>query len=377
MTAAHVVFDDYSLSWTPNVRWLFQQHSPDYTPAPKPVRGFYISGSYAAQRQLENTPGISSLVSFDLDVAALFFYEAAGRGGYGGYLVSESPSPQWLQFSGPKVLVGYPIEGVPDENRGKMHAIGPLPMAFTQTRNEVFGSGQIRSFPGNSGGPVCVDSGSGIYAPVGVYVGESDNAIVRAIDVRAVELINAAELAANRGTNSNTGGVIRITPIGTLGSFCDGYLTMTLTPPAAYAAGAAWRVAPRYTKYSSFTNWTMDRMAQVPLQNGPFEMEFRGAAGFLPPAPPDLSVPSCIHSNLVFDYFQLLPKLEVVGGRHLRLSGVTGTTYQVEYRSSLGPSNSWTALTNISFLTTNSTAVISNALGTLHSNRFWRARQVP
>lgn len=376
LTAAHVVFDDYSLSYRSNLRWLFQRHPPNYNPAPQTVRGYFVTSGYAAKREAEGTPGVSSTASYDLDVAALYFYEPAGRGGYGGYVVSESPAPQWLQTNAQKVLVGYPVEGVLDQNRGKMHALRPRTMSFAQASNTtVFSSTQIRGFPGNSGGPLCVLMPNGFYYPAGMYVGGSGNAIVRAIDSRAVELINLAELTANVGTNNDSGGVIRITPITGLG-FCDGYVTVTMEPASALAVGAAWRIAPRYTRFGTLTSWTNSATVKAALNNGPFEIEFRAAEGFLAPLPPDLNLLCGVRSNLVFTYAQLLPRLDP-SGPHLVLSGVTNRAYRVEYAPRPDGGTNWTPLTNITFPANRATAVISNALNGTASNRFFRAVRAP
>jgi hypothetical protein len=113
------------------------------------------------------------------------------------------------------------------------------------------------------------------------------------------------------------------------------------------------------------------------LNNGAFEIEFRGAEGFLSPSPPDLNVPCDFRSNLVFTYVQLLPRLDVLAGRHLVLSGVTNSRYRVEYNSRLGSTNPWTPITNITFPTNHGTAILSNALPTTNSNRFFRAVRLP
>jgi hypothetical protein len=83
-TAAHVVFDDGTLSYVSSLQWLFQRDRGTYEPTPQIPRGFYVFDGYATQRTTEATPGVSTPQSQNLDTAALYFLEDAGRGGYGG-----------------------------------------------------------------------------------------------------------------------------------------------------------------------------------------------------------------------------------------------------------------------------------------------------
>lgn len=88
LTAAHVVFDDRALTYLPasGVKWFFQRHAGDFEPAPQTPRGWCVLAGYAAQRQADGTPGLASVASQNLDVAALYFLESAGRGGLPGRL---------------------------------------------------------------------------------------------------------------------------------------------------------------------------------------------------------------------------------------------------------------------------------------------------
>jgi hypothetical protein len=89
-TAAHAVFDEGTLSYTTGRSGSFQRDRGTYEPKPQSPRGFYIFEGYAAQRAAEGTPGESSPESQNLDVAALYFLEDAGRGGSSGYLGSDA-----------------------------------------------------------------------------------------------------------------------------------------------------------------------------------------------------------------------------------------------------------------------------------------------
>ena len=383
LTAAHVVFDDFSLAWVGNAQWFFQRHAPEYNPAPQEVRGYFVNGGYAAQRNNES-PGVSSPASFDLDVAALYFYQAAGRGGYGGYLASDSPTPLWLLTNTfppltQRALVGYPVEGIAPANLGKMHRIGPTSMSFEQSTGAVFTCATIRGLPGNSGGPLCVQWSDGRYFPAAIYVGGSDKAIVRAIDSRAVELINLAELTSNLGTNQTGGGPVIFTitvPVGT----CYQSAYVTLAPPAALSAGAQWRVhyKPATSLPGSLSAWTGSSNSPILLNNKPDYLELAPAEGFQTPSTADYTL-GCVGTNLVFTYVQLLPRLGPLEAdtRHLVLLGVTNRTYRVEYNGRLGVTNGWLPLTNITFPANNGAAILSNALHNLPTNRFYCAVRVP
>ena len=89
-TAAHVVFDDGTLSYVTGLQWFFQRDAGVYQPTPQIPRGFYVFDGYATQRTAEHTPGVSSPASQNLDVAAMYFMADAGRGGSSGFLASDS-----------------------------------------------------------------------------------------------------------------------------------------------------------------------------------------------------------------------------------------------------------------------------------------------
>ena len=117
LTAAHMVFNDATLSYVNRAYWSFQQEAGVFQPEPMPARGWYVLSGYAAQRTNDLPPvgtlGVdqSSPQSRDLDVAALYFTARRRRGGYGGYLASDTVPNPWLTGSNLKMLVGYPVDG--------------------------------------------------------------------------------------------------------------------------------------------------------------------------------------------------------------------------------------------------------------------------
>jgi hypothetical protein len=141
----------------------------------------------------------------------------------------------------------------------------------------VFTTTSIRGYPGMSGGPVCVRYTNGRYYPAGVFLGGAGQAVVRAIDGAVADLINRADFTANTGQNNTGGGVITIT-VGSGGSGLLAYVQVTLGPPAAVAAGAAWRIQGT-TAWSTGTTYTAALAA-----GGSVTLEFKPIVGWNLPA---------------------------------------------------------------------------------------------
>jgi hypothetical protein len=283
LTAAHVVFDDASLTFATEARWFFQRHKGDYEPQPQAARGWYVFSGYAAQRQSENTPGLSSPSSQNLDVAALYFLAPAGRGGSTGYLVSDAGGTEWLQVSTEKILVGYPVDGISDNNVGRMHATLPSNVPFSRildpSVNRVFTTSAIRGYPGMSGGPVCVRYTDGRFYPAGIFLGGSGQTVVRAIDGGVAQLINRAEVTANTGDNNTSGGVIQLTSALAANSQCGGWLQVFIAPASATNVGR-WRIA---SSNSPYANRDFISGAIVPLTTGALQIVFTEVPGIARP----------------------------------------------------------------------------------------------
>jgi sugar lactone lactonase YvrE len=257
LTAAHLVFNDQTLSYVSQAYWFFQEEAGVFEPEPLQARGWYVLSGYASQRTNDVLGGLSpdqsSPQSRNLDVAALYFASPAAGGGYGGYLPSDATPNTWLTSMAEKMLVGYPVDGsqfdVANIVHGQMYEIGPQPYPLSQATDpladqQVYTASWMLSYPGNSGGPFYVRF-DGYYYPAGVYLGTLFNGVVpyasavRAFDSNVVSLVTMAAALGDSGTNNSGGGVITIIPTGVSSSH-PAYLLMTLGPPAAVAAGAAW-----------------------------------------------------------------------------------------------------------------------------------------
>lgn len=243
VTAAHVVFDDSALSFVEGIRWSFQHERGVFEAPPQIPRGMYTFTGYAGQRAADNSPGISSTPSQQLDVAALYFLEPAARGGASGFLASDSTANSWLTGPLDKMIVGYPVEGVTSDEVGRLHATPSVQSAFAFVTGRLFRTTALTSFPGNSGGPVCVRFTDGQFYPAAIYLGGTAETVVRAIDSQVVELINRGEVSGNGGANNVSPGITRVSS-GLSGTTLSALASVkvTLAPADAVRAGATWRI---------------------------------------------------------------------------------------------------------------------------------------
>jgi uncharacterized repeat protein (TIGR03803 family) len=297
-TAAHVVFDDATLSAATGVQWLFQRQQGTYEPVPQTPRGSYILSGYAAQRALDNNPGASSAASQNLDVAAVWFFEEdAGRDGFGGYLASDSLVNEWLVSDRLKTLVGYPLEDISAGNQGRIHATAAADVNFTLANARVYLTDDITSKAGNSGGPLSVQYDDGRYYPAAIYLGGTSQTRVRAIDSDVITLFDSAEESSNTGQNSTNGGVLQVNASTAAPS--SGTLTVTLNPAEARTAGAGWRIGS-----GSFLDSGQSRAF---LSAGSYEVSFRSIAGYRTPSIRSTVVAGGSTTTLVVEYSSALP----------------------------------------------------------------------
>jgi uncharacterized delta-60 repeat protein len=367
LTAAHVVFNDATFTFVSGVNWFFQRHQGEYEPAPQNPRGWYVYDGYAAARTNDNSPGISSPTSQNLDVAALYFLEDAGRGGYSGYLASNPGGTEWLQASASKTLIGYPVEGILDLNRGKMHATTPQNLAFTTSgTNRLFYTTAIVGYPGMSGGPLCVQATNNIYYPAGIYLGGSGGqTTVRTIDAGVVDLVNRAENTAYTGGN-NTGGGTALLSSGAGGS--GSLVAGTLIIQSAFApTNAGWRIFGT-SNYFNFGS------AQ-PIVSGSYLMEFRPVAGYQTPTNRVVQIGGNQTTIVGVDYLGIKPFVSFNTLSNLIFTGGVGATYRVEFTSNCNASTVWTPLVTQTLSGTSIT--ITNLGPATNKARFYRVRLLP
>jgi hypothetical protein len=347
LTAAHMVFNDATLSYVNQAYWSFQQETGTFSPEPLAARGWYVLSGYAAQRTNDLQVGgygidQSSPQSREMDVAALYFLSTAARGGYGGYLASDvSPNP-WLTGSNLKMLVGYPVDGSEygqTVQSGTMYAVTPQPATLTLVSNDVYSASWFLSYPGNSGGPVYVQY-NGYYYPAAVYLGALGSgansvSVVRAINSDVVNLINLAASEGDAGTNYTGGGVITlIAGSATLSN--PAYIQVLLSPAAAVQAGAGWELqgdgiygsAANYTRIVTSTRATV-AFKPVAGWNTPTNQAVQLTAGAI---------------NVINASYTVVPPILTADNIHgIGLTGTAGTSYLLQYRTNL-TSGSWLTL---------------------------------
>ncbi|MBE7497839.1 MAG: hypothetical protein HS117_23080 [Verrucomicrobiaceae bacterium] len=245
-TAAHVLWNDGTLSAAQGMQWLFQRHRGLHEPLPQEPRGFYLFSSYSGQRAAEATPGFFSPQSQHLDVAALYFTENAGRGGHGGFLASDLEENEFLLSNANKMLVGYPVDGIALTSQGRMHATPPMNVVFDKAFGRTFTTTGIRSSGGNSGGPLCVQFEGGAYYPAAICLGGSGQMVVRAIDSAVLDLFGYAEISGAGGGGIVGGGASHttVTPIDAGGK---GSIRVLIESAEARNAGAWWKLSPSST----------------------------------------------------------------------------------------------------------------------------------
>lgn len=296
LTAAHLIFDDVTLTWRPDARWKHQRYRDHYEPSPRLARGQLARNDYAAQRQKDRLedgipPGVGTRDSRAHDAAVLYFFKPAARGGSGGYLSSEGPD-QWLASDADKLLAGYALDPDPDKRQHwwKPHA-SPLDklLRFTEDDQEprIYTTDEVRGSPGASGAPLFVKAPTGDpqhperYYPAGIYLGGTGETVVRVIDREVVQLINFAEEKGSSGANHVSGGVTYIAGLTGLERFSRGILQIAINQPA----DAQWRFVGESDAEWKSTSYTT-------LDAGDFTIEFRNSAlpGYRTPSPLTLTV---------------------------------------------------------------------------------------
>ncbi|MCX6864921.1 MAG: hypothetical protein NTV46_01640 [Verrucomicrobia bacterium] len=304
-TAGHVVFDDGTLSYITGMQWLFQRHAGQHEPQPQVPRGYYLAAGYAAQRIADASPGEGSAQSQHLDYAALYLLEEAGRGGYGGFLATDSGDDnEFLGSTAEKILAGYAVEVISETDKGKLHATAAFSAALTPAYGETWTSTAVRGLGGCSGGPLFVRRSNGLYYPAAIYLGGSGQTVVRAINSEVVELFNRAETSGNGGDN-NTGGGITHTSVTSLGTTTQaGAIKVTIEPEAARSANAGWRLKPVATYLHSGV--------QIGgLNPNTYILEFKTVSGFQIPTQQTVLITGSQLREVTFTYLEAFTPLQV------------------------------------------------------------------
>lgn len=167
VTAAHVVFDEYSLQWLDSINWR-QRNAGSATV----VRGIRYLADYADRVEAY---GGESLDAFGADMAVLYAYEPLSDGGYGEPLGDPDSG---LASSKQKLVTGFPSGnyGPGHVDANKMHKTGPFPSAFTHLYDQYHKLEGASHGSGGSGGGTWVQEPSGWkYAAVYIAGQRKDN----------------------------------------------------------------------------------------------------------------------------------------------------------------------------------------------------------
>jgi hypothetical protein len=323
LTAAHVLFDDSTLSYAQGVRWFFQYEtgvfeSPAHIPA-----GSYILSGYAAQRASDIaggvSPGVATTASRELDAAALYFFEPVARGGQSGYLGSNSSDNPWLTGSQDKFIAGYPVTGVTAP--GRLYATPIVEAPFQYVTGSLFSTTAITSFSGNSGGPLFVRYSNGHYYPAAIYLGGSGDTVVHAIDSDVIALMNKAEVSGNGGANNSGGGIIQVNEgVSGLTAFALGSVAVTLSPPGAVSAGAYWEIGDGVKRFNG--------QSVTGLTPGSYTVQsFTGGPGYSAPAPAAVSVTAGNETDVTATYTPNRPT--ITSGTEAAVTEGQSFSYQI------------------------------------------------
>jgi len=253
----------------------------------------------------------------------MYFLEDAGRGGYSGFLASDLDNNEFILSSAQKMLVGYPIDGISVSNQGRMYATAPANAGFAKGFGHTYTTSAIRSRGGGSGGPLCVQFEGGNYYPAAIYLGGSNQTVVRSIDSQIIDLFNRAEVSGNGGAN-NTGGGITHTSVATFDLTSKvGSLKILIEPPSAITAGAGWRLGAE-------TTWRTSGYSKGSLSPGNYTLEFPTVSGFQPPVVASAIVTSGQVNTYTFTYAPRLPALESWRLAHFGITTNTGNAADTE-----------------------------------------------
>jgi autotransporter-associated beta strand protein len=303
-TVAQSVFDEVTLAQIPGIQWLFQHDREVHEPTPIVPRGFYIYDSYAAQRGAENTPGSLTLASQQYNAAALYFLGDAGRGGYSGFLSTDSTNSPLTNAATLKMVTGFPVRGGSStSNFGRMQSSRPDNEDFVAVTPSIFGTTEYLGLTGMIGGPLSIQRDGGSYFPAAIYLGGSNEQnLYRAIDGGVIDVIGRAEETANTGNNNTSNGIVLTSYTAVSTTSTKGSLTVILEPAEARAAGAAW-------KMGTDSSFLLSGTRKNNLSPGDYILQIKAVPGFQTPEQQTVAV---LANNLTTVTFTYLPELSLL-----------------------------------------------------------------
>jgi len=314
-TTAQAVFDEVTLAQIPGMQWMFQRDREVHEPRPLVPRGFYVFGGYAAQREADATPGAPSVGSQGLNAAAVYFLGDAGRGGFSGFLATDSSNQPLLDSRSLMILSGYPARGGNSSfNFGRMQATRATVGSFSPISPVVYASSNIQGLSGMPGGPISIQRDGGSYYPVGIYLGGTTTEnLFRVIDRDLSDLFSRAGITANTGENNVSGGISQTSYTAVSTTSEKGSLTVILEPAEAREAGALW-------KLGSDASYVISGARKNSLTPGDYIVNFRPVPGF---QVPEDQIVSVFAGNLTTVTFTYQPELSELAEWRLQNFGTT------------------------------------------------------
>ena len=332
LTAAHVLFDDVHYRYADDVLWMHQKMPGAHHPVPQTPRGWYIFEGYAAQRQLDATPGIQSLNASQLDVAAMYFVETAtaanlpARGAFSGFLASNAGALNEQFLSGHQmVLTGYPANADSDS----LFATQPLPLSFTHLQGELFATDQIKGAPGLSGGALFAIIG-GSYFPIGIHTSRSLNPQIRAFDGSIRFLLDRTDAVVDCGRKDENG-VIRIEIDGQENPRGKRWLFFRVLPQIAVDRG----VGLSNSKSALNLLKGLPGLIVVSTKSKKLKIQFRPVEGFRLPTNQTVHIAADQNSVIEVMYKVEPPELRFERNDGLWMRGTHGTRYRIQSSSGL------------------------------------------
>ncbi len=222
LTAAHVVFDEDTLTWVTDVTFDLKRNVNYQNSGRRTV--YIVTGSkvWTEYSKVVKTSGSNGGIwPFNLDFAAGYRAgDSSFPSTYAAYVVKEDELVSPLRDEVQKLIVGYPLDSdkVPTANQGLMHHLGPKNLKFFDHLESYGGKVDSEGFPyavyrvddvevhgGNSGGPIYVrEEADGQWLQAGVITGGSASGqpytILRGIDEEAHKLIVQAIKASGLET---------------------------------------------------------------------------------------------------------------------------------------------------------------------------------
>ncbi len=233
--------------------------------------------------------------------------------------------------------------------------------------NWIYTTTNVKAHPGMEGGPVCVPHTNGVWYPAGIYLGGSNETVVRAIDesVHALILNTFSQGALARATAGEPPRLATDCPSCSPGIYAT--LEVSLSPTNIGALGGGFR----------FRNTTNGVIYREPfnrffvLGNVPWTIDFLPAPHSLAPVTRTLTT-TAGQTSKTTGHYKSWGRMSHADG-HPQVLGSSGSVYRIDFKPAL-TTNAWTPVRT---QTVGSAGVTLTNLVPGASNAFFRAVLLP